>query len=154
MLKDSARLLCLVTLSLLLLCFALLGMCRVADAAELAQEQARQEVIAQVPLSKLKELQSITSRQEQKLNQLQELLGGQSSTLTEQQSSISQLRQELETAKSSLSKSELIISEQNKSLTSLSLALKQEQRRTERIKRQRLLWQIVAGSAAIYAMTK
>ena len=53
-----------------------------------------------------------------------------------------------------MSKSELIISEQNKSLTSLSLALKQEQRRTERIKRQRLLWQIVAGSAAIYAMTK
>ena len=152
MLKDSARLLCLATLSLLLLCFALLGMCRVADAA--APAQTRQEIMVSVPLSKLKELRSLTDRQEQRLNQLQELLDAQSSTLSEQQSSISQLRQELETAKSSLSKSELIISEQNKSLTSLSLALKQEQRRTERIKRQRLLWQIVAGSAAIYAMTK
>ena len=147
MLKDSARLLCLVTLSLLLLCFALLGMCRVADAAAPAQTQ--QEVMVQVPLSKLKELQSLINRQEPRLEQLQEQLSGQSSKLTEQQTSINRLRQELTTAKSSLSKSELIISEQNKSLTSLSLALKQEQRRTERIKRQRLLWQVIAGGVVV-----
>ena len=152
MLKDSARLLCLVTLSLLLLCFALLGMCRVADAAAPAQTQ--QEVMVSVPLSRLIELQSIIDRQEPRLEQLQEQLSGQSSTLTAQQASIDRLRQELTTAKSSLSKSELIIDEQNKSLTSLSLALKQEQRRTERIKRQRLLWQFVAGSAVVALVKK
>ena len=152
MLKDSARLLCFVTLSLFLLCFALLGMCRAEAAAAPAQTQ--QEVMVQVPLSKLKELQSLINRQEPRLEQLQEQLSGQSSTLSEQQASINLLRQELTTAKSSLSKSELIISEQNKSLTSLSLALKQEQRRTERIKRQRLLWQIVAGSAAVALIKK
>lgn len=140
------------TLSLLLLCFALLGMCRVADAA--APAQTRQEVIVQVPLSKLKELQSIINRQEPRLEQLQELLAVQSSTLSEQQSSISVLKQELQTAKSSLSKSELIISEQNACLTSLSESIKQEQRRAQKIKRQRLLWQVVAGSVAIYAITK
>ena len=152
MLKDSARLLCLVTLSLLLLCFVLLGMCRVADAAAPAQTQ--QEVMVSVPLSRLIELQSIIDRQEPRLGQLQEQLSGQSSTLTEQQASIDRLRQELTTAKSSLSKSELIIDEQSKSLTSLSLALKQEQRRTERIKRQRLLWQVVAGSAVVALIKK
>lgn len=107
-----------------------------------------------VPLSRLTELQSLINRQEQRLNRLQELLGGQSSTLTEQSSSISQLRQELMTAKSSLSKSEQIISEQNKSLTSLSAELKQQQRRARRIERQRLLWQAVAGGAVVYALTK
>lgn len=107
-----------------------------------------------VPLSRLTELQILINRQEQRLNQLQELLGGQSSTLTEQSSSISQLRQELQTAKSSLSKSDQIIYEQNKSLTSLSEELKQEQRRTRRIERQRLLWQAVAGGAVVYMVLK
>lgn len=120
--------------------------CTPASAAEAAP---RQEVMVSVPLSRLTELQSLISRQEQRLNQLQELLGGQSSTLTEQSSSISQLRQELQTAKSSLSKSDQIIDEQNKSLTSLSATLKQEQRRTRRIERQRLLWQAVAGGAIV-----
>ena len=154
MLKDGAKLLCLATLSLLLLCFALLATCRVEAAATPVQTQTQQEVIVQVPLSKFKELQSITSRQEQRLNQLQELLEGQSSTLSGQQSSISQLRQELATAKSSLASSGKIIDEQNKSLMSLSAELKQEQRRTRRIERQRLLWQVIAGSAAIYAISK
>ena len=147
MLKDSARLLCLATLSLLLLCFALLGMCRVADAAEPARTQ--QEVMVQIPLSKLKELQGLINRQEPRLEQLQGQLSGQSSTLTEQQASIDRLRQELATAKSSLSKSELIISEQNKSLTSLSATLKQEQRRTGRIKQQRTFWTVAAGCLAM-----
>lgn len=153
MLKDGARLLCLAMLCLLLPCFALLGMCRAEAAATPAQEQTRREVMVQAPLSKLKELQSITSRQEQRLNQLQELLGGQSNTLSEQQNSINLLRQELATAKSSLETSKQIMSEQNKSLTSLSATLKQEQRRTRRIKRQRLLWQVVAGGAVL-AMAK
>ena len=125
--------------------------CTPASAAEAAPQQ---EVMVSVPLSRLTELQSLINRQEQQLNRLQELLGGQSSTLTEQSSSISQLRQELQTAKSSLSKSEQIISEQNKSLTSLSATLKQEQRRTRRIERQRLLWQAVAGSAVVYMVLK
>lgn len=125
--------------------------CTPASAAEAAP---RQEVMVSVPLSRLTELQSLINRQEQRLNRLQELLGGQSSTLTEQSSSISQLRQELQTAKSSLSKSDQIIDEQNKSLTSLSEELKQEQRRTRRIERQRLLWQAVAGGAVVYALTK
>ena len=150
MLKDSARLLPLATLLLLLLWFALLGICCRAEAAAVpAQEQTRQEVIVQVPLSKLKELQSITSRQEQRLNQLQELLGGQSSTLTEQSSSISQLRQELATAKSSLATSKQIIDEQNSSLMSLSESIKQDKRRMQRVERQRLLWQVVAGGAVV-----
>lgn len=107
-----------------------------------------------VPRSKLLELQSLISRQEQRLNQLQELLSGQSSGLSQQQQQISQLRQELTTAKSSLSKSDQIIDEQNASLTSLSEELKQEQRRTRRIERQRLLWQAVAGGVAFYTVLK
>ena len=142
----SARFRLSLMLSLSLALSALPAFCSAADAAIAAP---RQEVTVKVPLSKLKELQSITSRQEQRLSQLQELLGGQSSTLTEQSSSITQLRQELATAKSSLATSEQIISEQNKSLTSLSLALKQEQRRTRRIKRQRIIWQVVAGGAIV-----
>lgn len=149
--KDSARLRLSLMLSLSLALSALPGYCSAADAAVAAPQQ---EAMVSVPLSKLTELQSLINRQEQQLNRLQELLGGQSSTLTEQSSSISQLRQELMTAKSSLSKSEQIISEQNKSLTSLSATLKQEQRRTRRIERQRLLWQAVAGGAVVYALTK
>ena len=120
--------------------------CTPASAAEAAPQQ---EVMVSVPLSRLTELQSLISRQEQRLNQLQELLTEQSSGLTEQSSSISQLRQELTTAKSSLSKSDQIINEQNASLTSLSEELKQEQRRTRRIERQRLLWQAVAGGVVV-----
>ena len=149
--KDSARLRLSLMLSLSLALSALPGYCSAADAAVAAPQQ---EAMVSVPLSKLTELQSLISRQEQQLNRLQELLGGQSSTLTEQSSSISQLRQELMTAKSSLSKSEQIISEQNKSLTSLSAELKQQQRRARRIERQRLLWQAVAGGAVVYALTK
>ncbi len=128
--------------------------CTPASAADAAVAAPQQEIMVSVPLSRLTELQSLINRQEQRLNRLQELLGGQSSTLTEQSSSISQLRQELQTAKSSLSKSDQIIDEQNKSLTSLSEELKQEQRRTRRIERQRLLWQAVAGGAVVYALTK
>lgn len=125
--------------------------CTPASAAEAAP---RQEVMVSVPLSKLTELQSLISRQELRLNQLQELLSGQSSTLSKQQSSISQLRQELTTAESSLSSSKQIIDEQNASLMSLSATLKQEQLRAQKIKCQRLLWQIVAGSVVVYAALK
>lgn len=106
-----------------------------------------------VPLSKLTELQSLISRQELRLNQLQELLSGQSNGLSQQQQ-ISQLRQELTTAKSSLTSSDKIIDEQNASLMSLSEELRQEQRRTQRIERQRLLWQAVAGGAVVYMVLK
>ena len=125
--------------------------CTPASAAEAAP---RQEVTVKVPISKLKELRSLIDKQEQRLEQLETLLEGQSSTLSGQQSSISQLRQELATAKSSLANSKLIIDEQNSSLMSLSATLKQEQRRTRRIERQRLLWQIVAGGAVVYAALK
>lgn len=125
--------------------------CTPASAAEAAH---RQEVMVSVPRSKLLELQSLINRQEQRLNQLQELLSGQSSGLSQQSSSISQLRQELQNAKSSLTSSDKIIDEQNASLMSLSEELKQEQRRTRRIERQRLLWQAVAGGAVVYALTK
>ncbi len=107
-----------------------------------------------VPLSRLTELQSLINRQELRLNQLQKLLSGQSSGLSQQSSSISQLRQELATAKSSLETSKQIIDEQNSSLMSLSEELKQEQRRTRRIERQRLLWQAVAGGVAFYTVLK
>lgn len=125
--------------------------CTPASAAEAAP---RQEVMVSVPLSKLTELQSLISRQEQRLNQLQELLSGQSSGLSQQSSSISQLKQELAIAKSSLTSSDQIINEQNKSLMSLSATLKQEQRRTRRIERQRLLWQAVAGGVVVYTVLK
>ncbi|WP_303712931.1 hypothetical protein [Phascolarctobacterium succinatutens] len=126
--------------------------CTPASAAEAAP---RQEVMVSVPLSKLTELQSLISRQELRLNQLQELLSGQSNGLSQQQQQISQLRQELQTAKSSLTSSEQIINEQNKSLMSLSEELKQEQHRTRRIERQRLLWQVVAfGTVTILLKEK
>lgn len=125
--------------------------CTPASAAEAAP---RQEIMVSVPLSKLTELQSLISRQEQRLNQLQELLSGQSSGLSQQQQQISQLRQELTTAKNSLTSSNQIIDEQNASLMSLSEELKQEQRRTRRIERQRLLWQAVAGGVVVYAVLK
>lgn len=147
----SARLRLSLMLSLSLALSALPGYCSAADAAVAAP---RQEVMVSVPLSRLTELQSLINRQEQQLNRLQELLSGQSSTLTEQSSSISQLRQELQTAKSSLATSKQIIDEQNKSLTSLSEELKQEQRRTRRIERQRLLWQAVAGGMVVYTVLK
>ena len=107
-----------------------------------------------VPLSKLKELRSLIDKQEQRLEQLETLLGGQSSKLSGQQSSISQLRQELATAKSSLANSKLIIDEQNSSLMSLSESINQEKRRTKRIERQRIIWQIIAGSAILYITAK
>lgn len=125
--------------------------CTPASAAEAAP---RQEVMVSVPLSKLLELQSLINRQELRLNQLQELLSGQSSGLSQQQQQISQLRQELTTAKSSLTSSDKIIDEQNASLMSLSEELRQEQRRTRRIERQRLLWQAVAGGVVVYAVLK
>ena len=125
--------------------------CTPASAAEAAP---RQEVMVSVPLSRLTELQSLISRQELRLNQLQELLSGQSNGLSQQSSSISQLKQELATAKSSLTSSDQIINEQNASLMSLSATLKQEQLRAQKIKRQRLLWQIVAGSVVVYAALK
>lgn len=147
----SARLRLSLMLSLSLALSALPGYCSAADAAVAAPQQ---EIMVSVPLSRLTELQSLINRQEQRLNRLQELLGGQSSTLTEQSSSISQLRQELQTAKNSLTSSNQIINEQNKSLMSLSEELKQEQRRTRRIERQRILWQAVAGGAVVYMVLK
>ena len=125
--------------------------CTPASAAEAAP---RQEVMVSVPLSRLTELQSLIDRQELRLNRLQELLSGQSSGLSQQQQQISQLRQELQNAKSSLTSSDKIIDEQNASLMSLSTTLKQEQRRTRRIERQRLLWQAVAGGAVVYTVLK
>lgn len=137
--------------------FALLSAatsCTPASAAEAAEAVPQQEIMVSVPLSRLTELQSLINRQEQRLNQLQELLSGQSSGLSQQQQQISQLRQELTTAKSSLTSSDKIIDEQNKSLMSLSVTLKQEQRRTRRVERQRLLWQAVAGGAVVYVLAK
>ena len=145
-LRLSLMLLLSLALSVLSVC------CSAADVVTPIPRQ--QEVMVQVPLSKLKELQNLTDRQELRLMQLQELLDAQNSTLSKQQSSISQLRQELQTAKSSLSCSKQIIDEQNASLMSLSATLKQEQLRAQKIKRQRLLWQIVAGSVVVYAALK
>lgn len=134
--------------------YALLSVATSCTPALAAEAAPRQEVMVSVPLSKLTELQSLISRQELRLNQLQELLSGQSNGLSQQSSSISQLRQELQNAKSSLSSSKQIINEQNASLMSLSATLKQEQRRTRRIERQRLLWQAVAGGAVVYMVLK
>lgn len=134
--------------------YALLSVATSCTPASAAEAAPRQEIMVSVPLSKLTELQSLISRQELRLNQLQELLSGQSNGLSQQSSSISQLRQELQNAKSSLSSSKQIINEQNASLMSLSEELKQEQRRTRRIERQRLLWQAVAGGAVVYMVLK
>lgn len=134
--------------------YALLSVATSCTPASAAETAPRQEIMVSVPLSRLTELQSLINRQEQRLNQLQELLSGQSSGLSQQQQQISQLRQELQTAKNSLTSSNQIINEQNKSLMSLSEELKQEQRRTRRIERQRLLWQAVAGGAVVYMVLK
>ena len=153
MLKDNARLLVLLTLSLLLLFFAVLWRCSTADAAEIARPAAQEQTV-QVPLSKLKELQSLMNSQEQKINLLEQQLNAPTSELQKQEKLISELQSSLKEAKSSLDKSELIISEQNKSLTSLSEKLKQDARREQRIKRQRLLWQIVAGGVTVALVRK
>lgn len=134
--------------------YALLSVATSCTPASAAETAPRQEIMVSVPLSRLTELQSLINRQEQQLNQLQELLSGQSSGLSQQQQQISQLRQELQTAKNSLTSSNQIINEQNKSLMSLSEELKHEQRRTWRIERQRLLWQAVAGGAVVYMVLK
>lgn len=134
--------------------YALLSVATSCTPASAAETAPRQEIMVSVPLSRLTELQSLINRQEQRLNQLQELLSGQSSGLSQQQQQISQLRQELTTAKSSLTSSDKIIDEQNASLMSLSEELRQEQRRTQRIERQRLLWQAVAGGVVLYATLK
>lgn len=134
--------------------YALLSVATSCTPASAAETAPRQEIMVSVPLSRLTELQSLINRQEQRLNQLQELLSGQSSGLSQQQQQISQLRQELTTAKSSLTSSDKIIDEQNASLMSLSEELRQEQRRTQRIERQRLLWQAVAGGVVLYAVLK
>lgn len=134
--------------------YALLSVATSCTPASAAETAPRQEIMVSVPLSRLTELQSLINRQEQRLNQLQELLSGQSSGLSQQQQQISQLRQELQTAKNSLTSSNQIINEQNKSLMSLSEELRQEQRRTQRIERQRLLWQAVAGGAVVYMVLK
>lgn len=134
--------------------YALLSAATSCTPASAAEAAPRQEIMVSVPLSRLTELQSLINRQEQRLNQLQELLSGQSSGLSQQQQQISQLRQELQSAKSSLTSSDQIINEQNASLMSLSATLKQEQRRTRRVERQRLLWQAVAGSVVVYAVLK
>ena len=150
MLRDSARLLSLATLLLLLLWFALLGICCRAEAAAVpAQEQTQREVMVQVPLSKLKELRALMDSQGKKIDALESQLSAPMSTLSEQQSTIDELRQSLAIAKDSLNKSELIISEQNACLTSLSESIKQDKRRTQRVKRQRLLWQVAAGGAVV-----
>ena len=152
MLKDNARLLVLVTLSLLLLYFAVVWRCSTVDAAEV--QPPAQEQTVQVPLSKLKELQNLMNSQEQKINLLEQQLNQPMSELQKQQTLISGLRSDLQEAKSSLNKSELIISEQNKSLQSLSQELKENQRREKRIKRQRLLWQVVAGGVTVALVRK
>ena len=134
--------------------YALLSVATSCTPASAAETAPRQEIMVSVPLSRLTELQSLINRQEQRLNQLEELLSGQSSGLSQQQQQISQLRQELQTAKNSLTSSNQIINEQNKSLMSLSEELKQERRRTRRIERQRILWQAVAGGAVVYMVLK
>lgn len=134
--------------------YALLSVATSCTPASAAETAPRQEIMVSVPLSRLTELQSLINRQEQRLNQLQELLSGQSSGLSQQQQQISQLRQELQTAKNSLTSSNQIINEQNKSLMSLSEELRQERRRMQRIERQRLLWQAVAGGAVVYMVLK
>ena len=153
MLKNNARLLVLLMVSLLLLSFAVLWRCSTVDAAEIAQPAAQEQTV-QVPLSRLKELQSLMTSQEQKINLLEQQLNAPTSELQKQQTLISELRSDLKEADSSLMKSEQIISEQNLSLTSLSEKLKQDQCREKRIKRQRLLWQIVAGSMAVALVRK
>ena len=153
MLKDNARLLVLLTLSLLLLSFAVLWRCSTADAAEMAQPAAQEQTV-QVPLSRLKELRTLMDSQNEKINLLERQLAQPTSELKEQEKLISELRANLKVADSSLMKSEQIIKEQNKSLTSLSEKLKQDQRREKRIKRQRLLWQLVAGSMAVALVRK
>lgn len=152
MLKDSAKLLCLVTLSLSLLCFALLAICRVADAA--AQVPQQKEIIVEVSLSKLQELNDLMNSQNEKINLLEKQLQKPTITLREQQNLINELRQNLQEAQNSLSKSELIIEEQNASLQSLSATMKLEQKRTKRIERQRLIWQVVAGGMVVTLIRK
>lgn len=149
MLKDNARLLCLLTVSLLLLFFAVVWRCSTVDAAERIAQPPAQEETVQVPLSKLIELQSLMNSQEQKINLLEQRLTEPQATLKEQQSLISELRNNLQQAQSSLNKSELIIAEQNKSLQSLSQVIKQDEKRTKRIEHQRTIWQAVAGGLAV-----
>lgn len=146
--QANRRLLTLLFGCVLVLLLALSVRCSTCAAAERTQTPT-QEVTVQVPLSKLVELNDLMNSQEQKIELLEQLLTEPQATLKEQQNLISELRQNLQEAQSSLSKSELIIAEQNASLQSLSATMKQEQKRTKRIERQRLIWQVVAGGTAV-----
>lgn len=146
----NKRLCMLLACSVLALLLAVSVRCSIAAAAE---SPARAQTV-QVPLCKLKELQSLMNSQEQKINLLERQLKAPASELQKQGELISELQSSLQKAKSSLDKSELIISEQNKSLQSLSQELKADARREKRIKRQRLFWQIVAGSVTVALVRK
>lgn len=146
--QANRRLLTLLFGCVLVLLLALSVRCSTCTAAERTHPPT-QEVTVQVPLSKLVELNDLMNSQEQKIELLEQQLTEPRTTLKEQQNLISELRQNLQEAQSSLSKSELIIAEQNASLQSLSATTKQEQKRTKRIERQRLIWQVVAGGIVV-----
>ena len=84
---------------------ALLSAATSCTPASAAESAPRQEVMVSVPRSKLLELQSLINRQEQRLNQLQELLSGQSNGLSQQaraadcQKLVGELRQDNRRAK-------------------------------------------------------
>lgn len=90
--------------------------------------------------------------QEGKIDQLSIMLTMPKEELKKQEQLIKELKSSLQSAQNSLSQSELIIAEQNNSLRILSQQLKKEKAVKERIEQQRIFWQVIAGSIAIYAI--
>lgn len=151
--QANRRLLTLLFGCVLVLLLALSVRCSTCTAAERTHPPT-QEVIVQIPLSKLVELNDLVTSQEWKIELLEQQLTEPQATFKEQQNLISELRQNLQEAQNSLSKSELIIAEQNASLQNLSATMAQEQKRIKKIERQRLIWQLVAGGMAVTLIRK
>ena len=122
-----------------------------ADTTTTVETVQKQEMIL-VSRSKLIALRNLLIEQERKIDQLSIMLTMPKEELKKQEQLIKELKSSLQSAQNSLSQSELIIAEQNNSLRILSQQLKKEKAVKERIEQQRIFWQVIAGSIAIYAI--
>lgn len=114
-----------------------------------AVETAQKQEMILVSRSKLIALRSLLVEQERKIDQLSIMLTMPKEELKKQEQLIKELKSSLESAQNSLNQSELIIAEQNSSLMTLSRNLKKEKAVKERIERQRILWQVIAGGIIV-----
>lgn len=129
MLKDSARLLCLVTLSLLLLWFALLGICCRAEAAANTNRLAVPARYVLLPTEQWQTLSNNSRLLQAKLILLEDEL-----MMLDKPSS--ELMEQLAIAKQQLSVSKTALSDANSSLRNAESLLQQTQQSYQALERQ------------------